>query len=47
MKKTFCFRIYRARFSEITRRSVEGALARLGQPELRVSQAVDVRQVRI
>ncbi len=36
-------RIFRAKFSEITRRSVERALERLAQPDLRTSQAVDVR----
>lgn len=36
-------RIFRAKFSEITRRSVENALRNLAQPDLKVSQAVDVR----
>ena len=34
----------RAKFSEITRASVERALRTLAQPNARVSQAVDVRQ---
>ena len=34
----------RAKFSEITRASVERALRNLAQPDERVSKAVDVRQ---
>ena len=37
-------KIMRAKFSEITRVSVERALRTLAQPDVRVSQAVDVRQ---
>ncbi|TRY69414.1 hypothetical protein TCAL_06940 [Tigriopus californicus] len=37
-------KIFRATFSEITLPSVTRALENLGQPNLRVSQAVDVRQ---
>eukprot|EP00095_Tigriopus_kingsejongensis_P006130 maker-scaffold98_size375582-snap-gene-2.32 protein:Tk06130 transcript:maker-scaffold98_size375582-snap-gene-2.32-mRNA-1 annotation:"dna topoisomerase 3-alpha" len=37
-------RVFRAKFSEITLASIDRALANLGQPDLRVSQAVDVRQ---
>ena len=36
--------VKRAKFSEITRVSIERALRTLVQPDLRVSQAVDVRQ---
>lgn len=37
-------KVMRAKFSEITRVSVERALAGLVQPDLRTSKAVDVRQ---
>ena len=37
-------RILRAKFSEITRPSIESAMATLGQLDERVSDAVDVRQ---
>ena len=37
-------RVMRAKFSEITRASVERALRNLAQPDERVSKAVDVRQ---
>lgn len=37
-------RVLRAHFSEITRISIERALGNLGQPDLKTSQAVDVRQ---
>ncbi|KAJ8967382.1 hypothetical protein NQ317_018526 [Molorchus minor] len=37
-------RIYRAKFSEITRPSIYRALNNLGQPDKRISDAVDVRQ---
>lgn len=37
-------KIFRATFSEITLPSISRALENLGQPNLRVSQAVDVRQ---
>lgn len=36
--------VFRAKFSEITRASVDRALRTLGEPDLRTSQAVDVRQ---
>ena len=37
-------KIFRAKFSEITRQSIDRALLNLGQPDQRVSVAVDVRQ---
>ena len=38
-------RIFRAKFSEITRASIDRALENLAQPDLKTSQAVDVRMV--
>lgn len=37
-------KVFRAKFSEITRGSIDRALQQLAQPDLRVSRAVDTRQ---